>query len=52
MIYGPIRWQILILLDSSTIEIIIVNVVLAVEFYNKGLVKAHSKLKVESICKV
>ena len=29
-----------------------VNATLAVEFYNKSLVSTHSKLRVESVCKV
>ena len=51
MIYGPTRWQVLISLDSPATEIIITKTALTVEFYNKDLVKAHFKLKVESICK-
>jgi len=51
IIYGPIRWQVLILLDSFTTDIIVTNVASVVEFYNKGLVEACSKLRVESIYK-
>ena len=43
--------QVLIPLDSPTIEIIVANAALAVESCNKGLVEAHSKLRVESVCK-
>jgi len=51
IIYGPIRWQVLILLDSFTTDIIVTNVASVVESYNKGLVEACSKLRVESIYK-
>ena len=51
IIYGPIRWQVLILLDSFTTDIIVTNVASVVESYNKVLVEACSKLRVESIYK-
>ena len=50
--HGPTRWQVLILLDSSTWEIIVANAASAVEFCNKDLVEASSKLRVKSVHKV
>jgi len=52
MTHGPIRWQVLILLDSFTTEIIVANAAMAVESYNKSLVETYSKLRVESVHKV
>jgi len=49
--HGPTRHQVLIPLDSPTSEIIVANAALAVESCNRGLVDAHSKLRVESVCK-
>lgn len=46
------RQQILVLLNSPTVETIVANTVSAVESYNKGLVEACSKLRVKSIHKV
>ena len=39
----------MILLNSSTIKIIIANIASIVKFYNKSLVEVYSKLRVESI---
>ena len=52
MTHGPIRWQVLILLDSFTAEIIVANAAMAVESYNKSLVETYFKLRVESVHKV
>jgi len=52
MIYRPIRHQVLISLNAPTAEVIMANAGTIVEFYNRGLVEAHSKLRVESVCKV
>jgi len=49
--HGPTRHQVLIPLDSPTSEIIVANAALAVESCNRGLVDAHSKLRVESVRK-
>ena len=49
--HRPTKWQVLIPLDSSTTEIIVANTALIVEFCNKGLVEACSKLRIESVCK-
>jgi len=49
--YGPTRHQVLIPLDAPSAEIVVANAAIAVESCNKGLVKAHSKLRVESVCK-
>jgi len=38
-------------LHSPTSEVIVANAALAVEFCNRGLVDAHSKLRVESVRK-
>jgi len=51
MTHRPTKWQVLIPLDSSTTEIIVANTASAVEFCNKGLVKACSKLRIEFVCK-
>jgi len=49
--HGPIRCQMLILLNISTAEVVMANADSAVEFCNRGLVEAYSKLRVESVCK-
>jgi len=49
--HGPTRHQVLIPLDTSTIEVIVANAATAVESYNRDLVEAHSKLRVESVRK-
>ena len=49
--HGPTRCQVLIPLDTSTTEVVVVNAATAVESCNKGLVEAHSKLRVESVHK-
>ena len=41
----------LIPLDTPTTEVVVANAATAVEFCNRGLVEAHSKLRVESVCK-
>ena len=41
----------LIPLDTFTAEVIVANTTTAVESYNRDLVEAHSKLRVESVCK-
>jgi len=49
--HGPTRCQVLIPLDTSTAEVVVANAATAVESCNKGLVEAHSKLRVESVHK-
>jgi len=49
--HGPTRHQVLIPLDTPTAEVIVANAVTTVESCNRGLVEAHSKLRVESVCK-
>jgi len=49
--HGPIRCQMLILLNTSTAEVVMANADSAVEFCNRGLVEVYSKLRVESVCK-
>jgi len=49
--HGPTRRQVLILLDAPTSEVVVANAAAAVESCNRGLVDAHSKLKVESVRK-
>jgi len=49
--HGPTRCQVLIPLDTPTAEVIIANAATAVESCNRGLVEAHSKLRVESVRK-
>ena len=49
--HGPTRHQVLILLDSPTSEIVVANAASVVESCNRGLVDAHSKLRVESVHK-
>ena len=48
---GPTRRQVLVPLDSAAAELIITNAASAVQSCNKGLAEAHSKLRVESVCK-
>jgi len=52
MIHRPIRHQVLIPFNASTTEVIIANAGTTVESCNRGLVEAHSKLRVELVCKV
>ena len=47
----PTRHQVLIPLTPAAAEVVVANIVSAVEFCNKGLVSAYSKLRVESVCK-
>jgi len=49
--HGPTRRQVLVPLDSAAAELIVANAASAVQFCNKGLVEARSKLRVESVCK-
>jgi len=49
--HGPTRRQVLIPLDTPTTEVVVANAATAVESYNRGLVEAHSKLRVESVRK-
>jgi len=49
--HGPTRHQVLIPLDTSTIEVVVANAATAVESCNRDLVEAYSKLRVESVCK-
>jgi len=42
---------VLILLDTPTAEVVVANAVTAVESCNRGLVEAHSKLRVKSVRK-
>jgi len=49
--HGPTRHQVLIPLNTPTTEVIVANAATAVESCNRGLVEAHSKLRVESVCK-
>ena len=49
--HGPTRRQVLILLDTPTAEVVVANAATTVESCNRGLVEAHSKLRVESMCK-
>ena len=51
MTYRPTRHQVLIPLNIPTIEIIITNIATIVEFCNKDLVDAYSKLRVELVHK-
>ena len=48
---GPTRHQILVSLDSATAKLIVTNTASAVQSYNKGLVEARFKLRVESVHK-
>jgi len=47
----PTRHQVLIPLTPAAAKVVVANVVSAVEFCNKGLVSARSKLRVESVHK-
>jgi len=47
--HGPTRRQVLIPLDTPTAEVVVANAATAVESCNRGLVEAHSKLKVELV---
>ena len=49
--HRPTRRQVLIPLDTPTAEVIVANAATAVESCNRGLVEAHSKLRVESVHK-
>jgi len=49
--HGPTRHQVLIPLNTPTTEVIVANAATAVESCNRGLVEAHSKLRVKSVCK-
>jgi len=49
--HGPTRCQVLIPLNTSTIEVVVANAATAVESCNRGLVEAYSKLRVESVHK-
>jgi len=49
--HGPTRRQVLIPLDTPTAEVVVANATTAVEFCNRGLVEAHSKLRVELVRK-
>ena len=49
--HRPTRHQVLIPLDTPIAEVIVANAATAVESSNRGLVEAHSKLRVESVCK-
>jgi len=49
--HGPTRHQVLIPLDIPTVEVVVANAATAVESCNRGLVEAHSKLRVESVRK-
>jgi len=49
--HGLMRRQVLISLDTPTAEVVVANAATAVEFCNRGLVEAHSTLKVELVGK-
>ena len=49
--HRSMRRQVLIPLDTPTVEVVMANATTAVESCNRGLVEAHSKLRVESVCK-
>jgi len=51
MTQGPTRHWVLVPLDSAAAELIVTNAASAVQSYNKGLVEARSKLRVESVHK-
>ena len=51
MTQEPTRYQVLVPLDSAVAELIVTNAASAVQSYNKGLVEAHSKLRIESVYK-
>ena len=48
---GPTRYQILVPLNFAAVELIVTNAASAVQSYNKDLVEARSKLRVESVYK-
>jgi len=50
-IHGPTRCQVLIPLDTLTVEVTVANAGTTVESCNRGLAEAYSKLRVESVCK-
>jgi len=50
-IHGPTRHQVLISLDTPTVEAIVATAATTVESCNRGLVEAHSKFRVESVYK-
>lgn len=52
MTHQSARWQVLILLDSLSIEIVVANTAFTVESCNERLIETHSKLRVESVHKV
>jgi len=47
----PTRCQVLIPLNPAAVETVVANVASTAQSYNKGLVEACSKLRVESVCK-
>jgi len=49
--HRPTRRQVLIPLDTPTVEVVVANTATAVESCNRGFVEAHSKLRVESVRK-
>jgi len=49
--HRPTRRQVLIPLNTPTAEVVVANAATTVESSNRGLVEAHSKLRVESVCK-
>jgi len=49
--HGPTRRQVLIPLDTPTAKVVVANAATAVKSCNRGLVEAHSKLRVESVRK-
>ena len=51
MTQRPTRYQVLIPLTPAAVEMVVANAASAVESCNKGLVSAHSKLRVESVHK-
>jgi len=51
MTQEPTRRQVLVPLDFAAVELIVTNAASAVQSCNKGLVEAHSKLRVESVYK-
>jgi len=49
--HGSTRYQVLIPLDTPITEVVAANAASAVESCNRGLVEAHSKLRVKSVHK-
>jgi len=47
--HRPTRCQVLIPLNASTTEVVVVNTSTTAEFCNRSLVEAYSKLRVESV---